>query len=132
MTEKGFWQLLEKAWKKGRMPMLSECFTGPGGVDGQVAEYFSVHSILPADEDAIPADAVTAMGKLLFERKVKKETKEAVMMILAHRTDHNALIFLREYARRPDRGLNIFSRMALEECEQWADGDDARVSPLAI
>lgn len=132
MTEKGFWQLLENAWKKGRMPMMSECRTGPGGVDGQVADYLSAHSLLPEDNDSIPADAVTGMGRLLFEKKVKKDTKEAIMIILAHREDHNARLFLREYAKCPDKGLHIFAQMALDECEQPSDQNNVRVTRLKI
>jgi hypothetical protein len=130
MTEKGFWQLLEKAWKQGRMPMLSECRTGPGGVDGQIADYFSSHSLLPARNESIPREAITGMGKLLFEKKIKKETKEAIMIILAHREDPNALFFLREYSKRAEKGLNIFARMAFEECEQWADQTDVALTQV--
>ena len=122
MTETGFWQLLEKAWEKGRTTMISECYTGPGGVDEQVAAYLSAHSHLPAHNESIPQDAITGMGKLLFEKKVKKKTKEAILILLAHREEPNALFFLRQYDKRPDKGLEIFSKMALQEAGQSGSG----------
>lgn len=121
MTEQGFWQLLEKAWQKGRVSMSSMCRTGPGMLSGQVADYFSSHSLLPSDNSSIPADAITGMGKLLFDRKVKRKTKEAVLIVLAHSKEHNALFFLKQYAGRPDKDLSIFAKMALEEHEHSAD-----------
>lgn len=121
MTEQGFWQLLEKAWQKGRVSMSSMCRTSPGMLSGQIADYFSSHSLLPSDNSSIPADAITGMGKLLFDRKVKRKTKEAILIILAHSEEHNALFFLKQYARRPDKDLTIFTKMALDEREHLGD-----------
>ena len=49
------------------------------------------------------------------------------MIILAHHGSDEALGALTMYNIKPDKGLEIFSRMALEECKDWRNGTVMKV-----
>ena len=49
------------------------------------------------------------------------------MIILAHNGSDAALGALTMYNMRPDKGLEVFSRMALEECKDWRNGTVMKV-----
>jgi len=49
------------------------------------------------------------------------------MIILAHHGSDAALDTLRVYNVKPDKGLEIFARMALDECEGWHNGTMMKV-----
>ena len=59
------------------------------------------------------------VSKLLFSEKVRRKTKEAVLMILAHQGSKRVLATLEKYSQNPDRRLKVFSQLALNECEMW-------------
>ena len=119
MTEKGFWQFLGRAWKKGRVSQMS-MVTDSSEPKMQVAgEYTGEHVLLPQDYDKISKEEIFEISQLLFAKEVGVKTKEAVMMILAHQNSKEALIALKKYSMLPDRGLEIFAELALSECEMW-------------
>ena len=120
MTEKEFWKFLENSWMRGRANVVT------GGViddsDPRIVktgEYFGGHSLLPADYDKIPLKTIQGMAGLLLRKEGNARTQEAILIILAHHPSRLALEALREYVKSPDKGLEFFSRLALDECEIW-------------
>ena len=67
------------------------------------------------------------MIRLLFEKGIQRRTREAIMMILAHHGSDAALDTLRMYSMRPNKGLEVFAGMALDECKNWHNGTDMKV-----
>ena len=119
MTEKEFWLFLEDALERGRESQIS--FTRDSDIPElrEQGRYIGGHSLLPKDYDKISKDKIVEMGELLLGRKVKRSTKEAVMMILAHHGSDEALKALKKYNKKPDKGLEIYAELALQECEMW-------------
>jgi hypothetical protein len=61
------------------------------------------------------------MGMLLFCNAGPLRTKQAVLILLAHHPSQEALAILEKFSLSPDRGLRIFSELALDECRMWND-----------
>ena len=53
--------------------------------------------------------------------------REPMMMILAHNGSDAALGALTMYNMRSDKGLEVFSCMALEECKDWRNATVMKV-----
>jgi hypothetical protein len=127
MTEKEFWQFMEKAWRKGRAPQVSGVSLKTDDPRLQrVGRYIGGHSVLPEDYAEIPVGAIAEMGALLSVPHAAPSTKEAVMMLLAHHGCDQALEALREYMENADPGLEIFAELALQECLMWNEERHAR------
>jgi len=73
----------------------------------------------PENYDKISEDDIVKMGALLFKEDVQHETKEVIIMILAHQPSETALTILTRYNLRPDPELKFFAKFALEECMWW-------------
>lgn len=130
MTEAQFWRFLEGVlWQvHGREPMMAGAIDIPNDPQLQaIGHYLMSHALLPRDCDKIPVEFILCMGGLLLEKGLKPRTKEAIMIILAHNGSDAALDALRLYNARPDKGLEVFSQMALEECRDWRDGTVMKV-----
>ena len=94
MTEREFWQFLECSWKeKGKAAQVSGVVDSPDPELKSHGQYIGGHALLPNDYDKIAEEEIVKMGKLLFDRK--------------------------KYSKAPDRGLEIFAQIALDECEMW-------------
>jgi len=120
MTEREFWQFLEKSWEeKGRASQVSSVVDNPDLELKSHGQYISGHAFLPNGYDKISEEEVVKMGKLLFDRHANSRTKEAIMVILAHIPSKAALNILKKYSTMPNRGLEIFAQIALDECEMW-------------
>ena len=120
MTEKEFWQFLECLWKeKGRVPQVSGKIDSPDPMLQLRGKYISGHALLPRNYDKIPEGQIIKMSQLLFDRIANLRTKEAIMTLLAHIPSKTALSILEKYNTMPDRGLEIFAQIALDECEMW-------------
>jgi len=118
MTEREFWQFLEGLWKeKGRVNQVSGVIDGVDSELKSHGRYIAGHALLPNDYDKIPGDQIIKMSELLFDRSVSQRTKEAVMIISAHISSKTALDILKKYSKMPDKGLEIFAELALDECE---------------
>lgn len=116
MDEKGFWAFLENLWQKGRAQQII-CTTDGIGIPEQ--SYLQGHALLPKEYNEFSDSDIVKMGRLLFEEQVKLKTKEAVMLILAHQPSEVALTILTKYNFNPDKGMEFFAQMALEECAMW-------------
>jgi hypothetical protein len=116
MTEREFWGLLEKMLEKGRAQQVVGAI-GPAGAPGMA--YLQGHSLLPRDYDKLSGPDIIWMGQLLLLRDTSYKAKETIMMILAHQPNELALTFLAKYCLAPDKGLEYFAEMALEECAWW-------------
>ncbi len=123
MTEGQFWGFLEHMWKeRGREPMMA------GGIDDRdprvqaAGHYIMSHALLPRGYDKISVKVIYDIGRLLFEKSIQRKSREAIMMILAHHVSDEALDALRKYNMRPNKGLEVFSDMALDECNNWRNG----------
>ncbi len=130
MKEAQFWRFLEGVlWQvHGREPMMAGAIDRPADPQLQAVGYYLMsHALLPKDCDRIPVEFIVAMGRLLPEKELQRKTREAIMIILAHNGSDAALSALAMYNMRPDKGLEIFSRMALEECKDWHNGTVMKV-----
>ena len=56
---------------------------------------------------------------VFIDRNVSHRTKEAIIVLLAHMPVKSALAILRRYNNNPDKELEIFAKIALDECEMW-------------
>jgi hypothetical protein len=120
MTEAQFWAFLERMWKEnGREPMMAGQIDDPDPEIQAMSHYIMSHSLLPRDYANIHTEVITRMGRLLLEKGMQRKTREAIMIILAHHGSDAALSALKMYSLRPKPGLEIFTRMALEESENW-------------
>ncbi len=117
MTEMEFWVFMNRAYKKGRIPMVSGCVDSEG-LEGP-NQYIGGHALLPVGYESIPEAKIVEFGELLTNKAVALKTKEAILMILAHHVSEEALDILRIYNKNPDAELVIFAELALQECEMW-------------
>ena len=116
MSENEFWGFLEKLSEKGRAQQVIGAI---GCTDSPVYDYMQGHAVLPKDYDQIREGNIIKMGKLLLLRNTTCKAKETIMIILAHQPSEVALNFLTKYCLAPDKGLEFFAQMALEECAMW-------------
>ena len=121
MTEMEFNEFLDAELAKGRMLIMAGRMDSDDIELQKASEFLNGHALLPKDYDKIPNHKIAEMGKLLLDNRVAYETKEAVMMILAHHGSDEALSALEKYNKNPDKGLQIFAEMAFEECKMWHD-----------
>jgi len=119
MTEKQFWEFMEKAWAKARVSQLSGTMDSDDPGIERTGAYLSGHALLPQDYDRTPKEIIAGMANLLFQDEVTNKAKEAILIILAHQSSKPALNVLKEYCLKPDKGLECFADMALSECEMW-------------
>ena len=120
MTENEFWQFLNRQWEEnGRVPQMSGIIDSDDPVLQSHGQYIGRHSLLPNNCKNIPDDQILKMGELLLDRKASLKTKEAIMILLAHIPSKVALSILEGYNIIPDRGLEIFAEIALDECGMW-------------
>ena len=123
MLETQFWRFLENIWKtNGRETMTAGMVDSPDPKIQAMGHYIMSHALLPKDCDKIPFEAVIAMARLLIQKGIQRKTREAIMIILAHHGSEEALEALRMYNMRPNKGLKVFSEMALDECRGWSNG----------
>jgi len=123
MNENEFWNFLKEKREKGTARIAAGSLGFEKRLDRGLGEYMVGHALLPEDYDKLSQGTVMAIGKLLFRDEVKTRTKEAVLILLAHQTTKDAVFILEEYNKRPDRGLEIFSELALQECLWWNEDD---------
>ena len=120
MTENEFWQFLERSWREnGRVPQVSGVIDRADPVLQSHGQYIGGHALLPNGYEKISDGQILKMGELLFDKKANPKTKEAIMVILAHIPSKVALSILERYNTMPDRGLDIFAQIALDECKMW-------------
>lgn len=119
MTEKEFWEYMEKAWAKGRVNQVSGSMDSLDPNTQATGEYLHGHAMLPQDYDKIPERELSEMADLLFQDGVTHRAKEVILIILAHQTSKVALTALKKYNRSPDKGLEYFAQIALDECKMW-------------
>ena len=119
MTEKEFLDFLEMKLKIGRLPQLSGYVDSLDPAVQNAGKYIGGHSVLFEGHQMLPAKMVAEMGRLLLNQGVLLETKEALLVILAHHPSREALDALSLYNVDPDEDLRYFARIALDECEMW-------------
>lgn len=121
MTEKEFLGFMEKAWSKGRISQVSGRIDSADPEVKKAGEYLCGHALLPRDYDKISEENLIKMANLLFRNGIQNTTKEIILIIFTHQGTKFALSTLKKYCLNPDRGLEYFSKMALDECEMWSD-----------
>lgn len=119
MSEREFWQFLEKCCETGRADAIIGSVDSDNPTLQAAGNYMQGHALLPRDYDNFRQDDILGMGSLLFRKEVSYRAKEAAIMILAHQSSEVALVILAKYNLAPDRGLEFFAKMALEECAMW-------------
>jgi hypothetical protein len=109
--------------EKGREPMFVGRIDFPDPEIQAMGHYLMSHALLPRDYGKIPVEAIISMGRLLLEKGIQRKTREAIMILLAHHGSKPALEALTAYNNmRPNEKLEVFARMALEECKNLYDG----------
>lgn len=116
MTEREFLIFLERLREKGRIPQVSAIIDHDDPEISSLAGYLQDHALLPQNYDRISNEDIIGMGSLLFRKEVSSKSKEAILIILAHYPSETTLTILTKYNFRPDKGLEFFAKMALEEC----------------
>ena len=119
MTEKEFRMFLSKSLARGRIPQVSGYTDSDNNLVQGTGEYYGGHSVLFEGHNNLTKDIIVEMGELILAPKVTLQTKEAILMILAHHPSKEALQALAKYNKNPDKGLEYTARFALEECEWW-------------
>ncbi len=119
MKEKDCRKYLNGLLKQGRADQLSGVTDAEDPELQQSAKFLGGHALLPENYDQIPKDKIIKMGELLLRGEGDVSIKEAIIMILAHHPSKEALNILRKYNKRPDKGLEFFAQMALDECQCW-------------
>ena len=119
VTEKGFWNFLNKSLVKGRIPQASGYMDSDNKLVQSAGEYFGGHSVLFEGHDKLAKDVIVEMGDLMLSPKVTLQAKEAILMILAHHPSKEAFRALTIYNKNPDKELKYTAHFALEECEWW-------------
>jgi hypothetical protein len=119
MTEIEFWAYLNMLLSKGRMDMRMGRFDCEKLGLNEAEMFISSHVLLPKGYENLSLDNIRRMGKLLFRNGVQPRTKQAVLILLAHHPSQEALAILEKFSLSPDRGLRIFSELALDECRMW-------------
>lgn len=119
MTEHEFLIFLERLWEKGRIPQVSAIRDHDDPEVSLLSGYLQGHALLPQGYDRISEEDIIGMGSLLFRKEVSSKSKEAILIILAHYPSETALTILTRYNFKPDKGLEFFAWMALEECAMW-------------
>ncbi|MCX6354558.1 MAG: hypothetical protein NTZ78_06600 [Candidatus Aureabacteria bacterium] len=119
MTEKDFWDFMNGALQGGRSMIMSAGRLDAPPEIRNAEKYLEGHGCLPEDYGNIAVQTIVEMGELLLEKKIGSNTKEVVMMILAHHGCDEAVHALKKYCRRPDKGLEYFAETALWECQMW-------------
>lgn len=122
MTERDFWLYLNSALTRGREALISGTVDTSDPQERQMCNFITGHSFLPEGYDKIPLDKIMGMGLLLISKAANRRTKEAIMILLAHHPAEEALLALKAYNAKADRGLEIYAQMALDECEMWNGG----------
>jgi hypothetical protein len=119
MIEKEFLDFLEMKLKRERVPQLSGYVDNLDPAIQNTGKYVEGHSVLFEGHQMLPTKVVIEMGRLLLSRNVRLQTKEALLVILAHHPSREALNALSLYNVNPDEDLRYFARIALDECEMW-------------
>ncbi len=119
MTEKEFLDFLEMKLKHERVPQLSGYVDSLDPTIQNAGKYIGGHSVLFEGHQMLPIKMVVEMGRLLLNRNARLQTKEAILVILAHHPSIEALNALSLYNIIPDEDLRFFARIALDECEMW-------------
>jgi len=100
--------------------LIGRSDTGVSGLN-EVERFLASHALLPEGYEYIPRSDILRMGTLLFQSRVLRWTKEAVLILLAHHPSQEALAVLEKFNARPDKGLRIFAELALDECCIWVE-----------
>jgi hypothetical protein len=119
VTENEFWVFLESSQARGRVSQVSGCVDSGNKFIQNEGKYFAGHSILFEGYNRLARSIIAEMAGLIFTPGVTVQSKEAILMILAHHPSKEALQALTRYDRNPDKGLECYARLALEECECW-------------
>jgi len=119
MTEEDFLNFLAMKLKICKVPQLSGYIDSSDPTVQDTVKYIGGHSVLFEGHQVIPIGLVIEMGRLLFDRNVSLQTKETLLMILAHHPSREALNALNLYNVNPDENLRCFVQLALDECKMW-------------
>ncbi|MDD5775351.1 MAG: hypothetical protein PHS64_05375 [Candidatus Omnitrophica bacterium] len=126
MSEKEFWGFLHAMLGRGRMNMWMGRIDSNDPRLNEAERFISSHALLPIGCENISRSDILRMGTLLFQPRTLRQTKEAVLIILAHHPSQEALAVLEKFNACPDRELRVFAELALDECCMW--NDEAKVN----
>ncbi|MDO8535941.1 MAG: hypothetical protein Q7S30_02905 [Candidatus Omnitrophota bacterium] len=119
MTEKEFLYFLKMKLEREKMPQSSGYVSSSDREIKNLGKYAEGHSVLFKGHQMLSTKMITEMGHLLLKQHVGLQTKEALLVILAHHPSSEALSALSLYSVDPDEDLRYFARIALDECGIW-------------
>jgi len=119
MTEHEFWNFLKDNASAGKIPQRSGYRDISDPEMRAIGKYFEAHALLPKNYETLSFGKLVEISQLLLLKSASIVTKEAILIILAHQKSKEILAILKDYAKNPDKGLEMFSNFALGECETW-------------
>ncbi len=119
MNEKEFWNFFKDLQRSGKVKMVAGSISTGTDTTDPYGGYMAGHSILPSDYQNLSEKTIVQIGNLLRMKNVAIKTKEVILILLAHQPKKEALIALEKYNLFPDKGLEIFAALALDECMMW-------------
>ncbi|MDD5634316.1 MAG: hypothetical protein PHW46_03470 [Candidatus Omnitrophica bacterium] len=120
MTEKEFYDHIDKHKDNNFIffgyNTLNNTFQN---LEFEVSEkYIQLHRFLPENCGETPETFIKNIKELLFEPLTGQETKEIILVILAHHNSQLAFEILKAFlAEPPTRELELFGKLALDEYE---------------
>ena len=69
--------------------------------------------------DRLLEEEILGMERVLFRSDIELAWKRIILITLAHLSSETALTALTRYCLSPDKELEGFAKMALEECLMW-------------
>jgi hypothetical protein len=119
MNEQEFWIFFRNLQKSGKAEVIAGSFYSGKESADPYGNYITSHSMLPSGYQNLSQKTIEQLGSLLSFKNAAIKTKEVILLLLAHQPEKEALSILKNYNRYPDKELEIFAEMALDECLMW-------------
>jgi len=123
MTQKGGNFNLEELFKicqrEDKMAFIT-VMDDPDSPEGKaIQDYINSHHLLPPNYQDITGAEIERQGAQLFEPTTSIDEKKKILMLLAHLGVYESFKILKKYNENPDPQLQVWARMALDECQTF-------------
>lgn len=122
ITSEGELALLVKTMeKKGLKGMITKI--DPETDEGKTyLEYIELHKEIP-EKITMTRQRLKKWKEILFNRKANVQEKKKALLIFAHWGNVASWKILTQYAKKPDPGLKLWTKIALDECQTFLESD---------
>lgn len=123
--------LLVKAMeKKGLKGLITQI--DPETDEGKThLEYVELHKEI-SEKLAMTPQRLKKWKKILFDKKAGIKEKKKALLVFAHWGNLESWKVLTKYAKKPDSGLKIWVKIALDECQMFLESDLLDKSQIKI